>query len=259
MESPLSGIDEFRVFRFMEAMLAGSICNALKTYVPYQTACLRLIALPSIAVTAPLPLRADLVDDFADPPESAKPWVFWVWLHTDTTPAAMARDLEQMKAKGIAGFILYDTGSGHIRDRGAKPSGAFMEYQYKTVLVGKEFQYVQTDDYKDAYDTPLPTAPIAAWTPHWRELIRFVARESSRLGLKFCLSAGLSDTSGPIAEQYGNQKLIWTETAPNGPAAFDGILPEKPPGEAPKKGAHQAATAHYRRDVAVLAIPDTAD
>ena len=109
MESPLSGIDEFHVFRFMEATLAGSIFNALKTYVPYHTACPRLIALLSIAVTAPLPLWADLADDFAQPPESAKPWVFWMWLHTDTTPAAITRDLEQMNAKGIRGFLLYDS------------------------------------------------------------------------------------------------------------------------------------------------------
>jgi alpha-L-rhamnosidase len=243
----------------MEATLPANICVTLKSNSPYQTACLRLIALLSIAITGPLSLRADLANDFAHPPESAKPWVYWMWLQADTTPAAMTRDLEQMKAKGIAGFILYDTGSGHIRDRGAKPGDAFMEYQYKTVQVGKEFRYVKTDDYKDAYDSPLPTQPVAAWTPHWRELIRFVARESARLGLKFCLTVGLSDTSGAIAEEYGNQKLIWTETAVTEPATFDGILPEEPPVQAPKKGANRPDTAHYRRDIAVLAIPDAAD
>lgn len=259
MESPLSGIDEFHVFRFMAATLAGSIYNALKTYVPYHTTCLRLIALLSIAVTAPLPLWADLADDFAHPPESAKPWVFWVWLHTDTTPAAMTRDLEQMKAKGIAGFILYDTGTGHMRVNGPKSGHVNGEYQYQAVLVGKEFHYVKTDAYDAAYDDPLPTQPVAAWTPRWRELIRFVARESARLGLKFCLTAGLSDTSGPIAEEYGNQKLIWTETTAKGLASFNGILLEDPPAQTPKKGASRTAIKHYRRDVAVLAIPDAAD
>ena len=52
MESPLAGIDEFRVFRFMMATLPASICSALKNNVPYQTACLRLITLLSIAVTS---------------------------------------------------------------------------------------------------------------------------------------------------------------------------------------------------------------
>lgn len=230
----------------------------MKSNKPFQTACLRLILLLSIAVIGPLSLRAELADDFVHPPESAKPWVYWMWLRADTTPAAMTRDLEQMKAKSIPGFILYDAGAGHLRDNSPKPGHVLREYQYRTVLVGKEFQYVKAEDYQDAYDTPLPTKPLAAWTPHWRELIRYVARESLRLGLKFCLTVGLSDTSGAIAERYGNQKLIWTETPAKGPAAFDGTLPEAPNVKAPKKGANRKAKAHYWRDVAVLAIPETA-
>ena len=220
----------------MAGTLRASICDSLKSNGPYPSACLGLITLLSIAVTGPLSLRAELADDFVHPPGSAKPWVFWVWLHADTTPAAMTRDLEQMKAKGIAGFILYDTGTGSLRLNNPKTGPVNKEFQYETVLVGKEFHYIQTDAYKDAYDAPLPTPPLAAWTPRWRELIRFVARESSRVGLKFCLTVGLSDTSGPIAEEHGNQKLTWTETSATGPATFDGILPEKPPVQAPKKG-----------------------
>ena len=218
-----------------------------------------MIALLCIAVAGTTSLRADLADDFVQPPESAKPWVFWVWLHADTTPAAMTRDLEQMKAKGISGFILYDTGAGHMRANDPKTGPLGQEYQFETVLIGKEFQYVKTDAYKEAYDAPLPTQPVATWTPHWRELIRYVVRESSRLGLKFCLTVGLSDTSGAIAEEYGNQKLIWTETAATGPATFDGILPDQPPVKAPQKGAKRTAGEHYRRDVAVLAIPEGTD
>ncbi len=243
----------------MARPLPASIYSALKNNRPGQAACLRLIILLSIVVSGSLSLRADPAEDFVHPPESARPWVYWMWLHSETTPAAMTRDLEQMKAKGIAGFILYDTGSGHIRSKGAKPNGAYNEFQYKTVLVGKEYHYVKTDDYKDAYDDPLPTPPLATWTPHWRERIRFVARESTRLGLKFCLTAGLSDTSGAIAEEYGNQKLVWTEMTASGPTPFDAILPEEPPLPAPASGARRAAPKHYRRDVAVLATPDAAD
>ena len=210
-----------------------------------RIACRLLAALVGFVLAGLPPLRADLSSDFVHPPESAKPWVFWMWLHADTTPAAITRDLEQMKAKGIAGFVLYDAPAGH----------ASREYQYQTVQVGKAFQYVKSDDLREAYDVPLPTPALAAWTPHWRELIRFVARESARLGLTFCLTEGRSDTSGAIAAEYGNQKLIWTETAVEGPAAFDGILPESRPALAGQKGAIQAAAAHYRRDVAVLAFP----
>jgi hypothetical protein len=205
---------------------------------------LSLLAASSIIAGA-----AGLSENFVHPPESAQPWVYWMWLHADTTHAAITRDLEQMRAKGIAGFILYDTLPGHVS----------REYLYRNVLVGKEFQYEKGDDLKNAYDTPIPTQPLATWTTHWRELIRFVASESARLDLKFCLAEGLSDTSGAISEEYGNQKLIWTETAVSGPATFDGILPEQPAPEGKKKANNKTAAARYRRDVAVLAIPDASN
>src|SRR5580704_15825638 len=54
-------------------------------------------------------LQDDLARGFVCPPESAAPWVYWMWINVDTTPDAMTFDLEQMKAMGIAGFILYNT------------------------------------------------------------------------------------------------------------------------------------------------------
>ena len=67
--------------------------------------------------------RADaLEDDFDHPPPGASTWVYWVWLETPTTPAAMTRDLEEMKAKGIAGFILYDNWSGRLPREGEDDS-----------------------------------------------------------------------------------------------------------------------------------------
>src|ERR1017187_4299405 len=78
-------------------------------------------------------LPESLDQQFQTPPRQAQPWVYWMWLHTDTTPAAMTRDLEQMKAKGIPGFILYDTGTGHMRGNDPKPGPVNGEYQFETV------------------------------------------------------------------------------------------------------------------------------
>ena len=128
-----------------------------------------LLALSSVAGRAQ---SENLAQQFETPPPEAQPWAFWMWLHTDTTPGAITRDLEQMKAKGIAGFTLYDAGT----DR-AGPAGR--EYHYRTVVAGKEFRYVQADDLKDAYVTALPTKPLNAWTPRWRELIQ-IGRASCR-------------------------------------------------------------------------------
>jgi hypothetical protein len=186
-------------------------------------------------------LRPELSKGFFHPPESAAPWVFWVWLGVDTTPAAMTYDLEQMKAKGIAGFILYGNQTGKLPH----------EIPRKVLVEKNEhfiYEFVRSGDYDDFHTTPIPLPRLDAWTPLWRERIRYVAGEVARLGLKFCLTLGLAGTSGHIPEEYGNQELIWTETPVNG--TFEGKLPAT--------GPHQRRSG-YRRDVAVLAIPDAAD
>ncbi|MEO8738054.1 MAG: glycosyl hydrolase [Edaphobacter sp.] len=184
-----------------------------------------------------------IADGFVHPPDSAAPWVYWVWLGVDTSPEAMTYDLEQMKAKGIAGFILY-----------SNQAGSMQREIPKKILVERdnhfEYEFVKSDDYNDFHTTPVPFSPLPSWTPLWRERIRYVAKESGRLGLRFCLALGLAGTSAHIPEEYGNQKLIWTETSVNGSEEFDGIVPAIRPQE-PQSG--------YRCDIAILAIPDRSD
>jgi hypothetical protein len=199
--------------------------------------------------------QALLPKGFVHPPESAAPWVYWVWLNFDTTPAAMTYDLEQMKAKGIAGFILYDCGAGRI-----PPTVPRM------ILVDKdkkfEYEFVKEGEYTGCYNTPIPFPPLQAWTPLWRERIRYVAKESARLNLKFCLAMGLAGTSGQISDEYGNQELSWSETAVDGPAVFKGTLPLPTAHTLGRKSNWtlnpQAAGQRAFHDVAALAVPDRA-
>jgi hypothetical protein len=199
--------------------------------------------------------QAMLPKGFVHPPESAAPWVYWVWLNFDTTPAAMTYDLEQMKAKGIAGFILYDCGAGNLAP--TVPRMILVDKDHKF-----EYEFVKEGEYTGCYNTPIPFPPLQAWTPLWRERIRFVAKEAARLNLKFCLAMGLAGTSGQISDEYGNQELAWSETAVDGSAAFNGTLP-LPAAHALRRGNHwsedaRAAGQQHFHDVAVLAIPDRA-
>jgi hypothetical protein len=182
---------------------------------------------------------SDLDEQFHNPPPDVRPWVFWMWLRADTTPAAITKDLEEMKAKGIPGFILYDAGAGVL-----------LHADSKMVLDGKAYRSVRTDDFKGATSTPIPTGPLPTWSPRWRELIRFVAKEAARLHLEFCLTDGLASTSGSIDEADGQQKLIWSETKVAGPMVVDALLPLET-GKASQLSSH--------RDVSVLAVPDTPD
>jgi hypothetical protein len=156
----------------------------------------------------------ELEKHFQSPPANARPWVFWMWLRMDTTPGAITKDLEEIHAKGIEGVILYDSGVG-----GKTKAWARME------LKGKGYEVVKTDDFPNAQITPIPGSPLETWSPRSRELLRHVASEAGRLGVKFCLSVGLAGTSGPIAPEYGQQKLMWSETTVSGPMDFDATLP----------------------------------
>src|SRR5258707_7327886 len=186
----------------------------------------------------------DLVQQFQSPPRQAWPWVYWVWVG-DTTRAAITRDLEEMKAKGIAGCILYECQSA----RG-------VNWWNKTVvLADKEYHSAPTDDFPNPYYTPVPTGIVVTWTPHWRELVRFAAKECARLGVSFVICDGLAHTSGNISEEYGEQKLVWTETWVHGNQTYDGTLPE-PRIQGPEGDFPHPAWKNFHRDVAVLAIPD---
>jgi hypothetical protein len=173
-----------------------------------------------------------LEEGFTNPPPGTRPWVFWMWLRVDTTPEAITKDLEEMNAKGIEGAILYDSGVG-----------GGLEISTKMVLQGRGFYQVKTTDYASGHIDPITLSSLNSWTPHARELIRFAAKEAARLGIKLCLSVGLASTSGPIAPDYGQQILVWSETAVTGPQSFDALLPAPDTEVAPTLGSPQTISA----------------
>ncbi len=48
----------------------------------------------------------DLEKNFLNPPASAKPWVFWYWMHAAVSKEGITADLEAMKEVGIGGAYL---------------------------------------------------------------------------------------------------------------------------------------------------------
>ena len=50
--------------------------------------------------------------DFAQPPDAARPWVYWWWLNGCVTKDGIARDLDHMKSKGIGGALVFHAGEG---------------------------------------------------------------------------------------------------------------------------------------------------
>ncbi len=71
----------------------------------------RLLQLLSLflALGAALPAaRANLRESFAQPPDSARPWVYWTWIDGNINQAGITADLEAMQRVGLGGALILD-------------------------------------------------------------------------------------------------------------------------------------------------------
>ena len=186
--------------------------------------CMKLKLLISLALafySAPL-LADDLATQFANPPDSARPWVYWFWNNGNVNKAGITADLEAMKRVGIGGVIIMD-----VVERFAPPPG--------------------DADFMNA---------------EWQELFHFAVSEGHRLGLKINMTngPGWCGSSGPwITPELSMQMLVTTNFTVNGPAQVSKILPE--PDTDSRRG-HDGFNStvkydHFYRDIAVLAFPVT--
>ncbi|MGC4102831.1 glycosyl hydrolase [Ferruginibacter sp.] len=114
---------------------------------------------------------------FKNPPESAKPWVFWYWMHGAVSKAGITADLEAMKEVGIGGAYL-------------------MPIQDTT--------------------SSIPFQPqVRQLTPEWWAMVKFAMQEARRLKLQLAMhvSDGFALAGGPwITPERSMQKLVWTKT-----------------------------------------------
>jgi hypothetical protein len=140
-----------------------------------------------------------LLEIFQNPPESAKPWVFWYWMHAAITREGISADLVAMKENGIGGAYLVPI--------------------------------------KGAANPPFINPPAVQLSPEWSKLLRFAFEEADRLGIKIAMHAsdGFATAGGPwITTELSMQKLVWTETFIRGGGVFNDTL-SKPQTYAPKK------------------------
>ncbi len=133
-----------------------------------------------------------LQEGFKNPPDSAKPRVWWHWTGGNVTKEGITKDLEWMKRVGIAGAQMADIGQG---------SG-------QTI-----------------------TNPITFFTPEWFDAVKHAATESDRLGLEMSIfsCSGWSETGGSwVKPEQAMKKLVWSEAEVQGPVSFNEKLPQPP-------------------------------
>jgi hypothetical protein len=182
---------------------------------------------------AAAPSAESLEQQFRDPPNSARPRVWWHWMNGNVTKDGIAKDMAWMKRVGIGGLQNFDA-------------------NLKTPqIVDKRLVYM---------------------TPEWKDAFRFAASEADRRGLELAIasSPGWSETGGPwVKPEDGLKKLVWSETELVGGRPFSGTLKAPPSvtgpfqsiksgggiGSALSGGEGPPAPPPFYRDVAVLAVP----
>jgi hypothetical protein len=132
-----------------------------------------------------------LREGFENPPQSAGVRCFWWWLNSNVTKEAITRDLEQMKAKGFSGAMIFDAGGAEQRGNRQVPAG-----------------------------------PLFAG-PQLRELFVHAARQANRLGLELSLSIQSGwNLGGPmVTPDIAAKTLTFSEMQIQGPASGPLVLP----------------------------------
>jgi hypothetical protein len=160
----------------------------MRTQIIFIAASLALV----LSATAQETKSDALAAGFANPPDSAKPRVWWHWMNGNITKEGIKLDLEWMHRVGIGGFQNFDA----------------------------------------ALNTPkLVDNRLVYMTPGWKEAFRYTTELADKLGLEESIagSPGWSESGGPwVKPAQGMKKFVWSETYVQGGQAFTGTLPKPP-------------------------------
>jgi hypothetical protein len=139
---------------------------------------------------------AQLEQGFLNPPDEAKPRVWWHWMGGNVSWEGAKADMDWMKRVGIAGLQCFHAG---------------MRMQGESSAIVDEYYPYMSEGWKDAF------AKSAAY--------------ADSLGLEFgtAASPGWSETGGPwVSPEDGMKKMSYAVTYVEGGSPFTGVLHHPP-------------------------------
>jgi hypothetical protein len=160
---------------------------------------------------------------FENPPEGARPRVWWHWMNGNISREGIKLDLEWMHRVGVGGFHNFDAA----------------------------LSTPQVVDHRLAY-----------MTPEWKDAFKYATTLADQLGMEEAIagSPGWSESGGPwVPASQGMKKYVWSETFVEGGKPFTGALAHPPS----KTGAFQnigigntfgGAPPQFYGDAAVVAF-----
>jgi hypothetical protein len=133
-----------------------------------------------------------LKQGFENPPNGARPRVWWHWMNGNITKEGIKLDLEWMHRIGLGGFQNFDA----------------------------------------ALSTPkLVDQRLVYMTPEWKDAFKYATTLADQLGLEEAIagSPGWSESGGPwVKPRQGMKKVVWSETRVEGGKPFSGALSHPP-------------------------------
>lgn len=132
-----------------------------------------------------------LAEGFQNPPNQAKPYVWWHWVNGCVSKQGITNDLEAMAKQGIGGATIFSVQQDIERFR----------------------------DYKPVYDF---------MTPEWRGMVRHAIQEADRLGMKILMHNcdGFGTSGGPWVKPEGAMKMVtFSRVNIMGPRSYKEQLP----------------------------------
>lgn len=163
----------------------------------------------------------ELAAGFAQPPASARPWVYWMWMDGNLSRPGITADLEAMRRAGIGGVIIMEVDVGIPRG-----PVKFMSPEWRAL-----FKHAVAE------------------------------AERLELVVTLNAGPGWTGSGGPwVKPEQSMQHLVAGETNVSGSSRFDAVLPRPSPrkpffGEGALPPELESARKEFYRDVAVVAFP----
>jgi len=119
----------------------------------------------------------DLSEGFRNPPDDARPHIYWFWMNGNITREGITADLEAMARVGIGGVLIMNIAGPRMK-------------------------------------TDIPSGPVEYFSENWFGMVKFAAREAKRLNIKMNVHncAGWATMGGPwIPPEHSMQILTVSE------------------------------------------------
>lgn len=138
-------------------------------------------------LVANVPAKDELAKNFANPPASARPWVFWFPLSGNLTKEGITADLEAMARVGVGGVLYMEVDQGAPKGKADFAGPLWMELFKHACNEGKRLG----------------------------------------LEINMNNDAGWCGSGGPwITPELSMQKVVWSDTFVEGGRKFEGVLPQ---------------------------------